>query len=120
VSAEIQRTAPPGSSARINWVHGFVRAAGTQTPNVDIVRSGQIAPIVTDLEFGGTNTIILAAGTYDFTIRVAGTQQGGLFTVSSVVIQAGKIYSIVLKGVEGQGGALAPGLEIIEEPEDPD
>lgn len=116
VPIQIQRTTPPGSNARLIFVHGYVRAVGTATPNVDIIRTGRISPEIADLPFGESRVSILAAGTYDIEVRIAGTQQGTLFTVPNVTIQAGKIYSVILKGVEGQTGAMEPGLILVEEP----
>ncbi len=111
----ITRSTPSGN-ARVIFVHGFQKAAGQQTPNVDIVRSGQIAPIIEDLEFGRNAVRSLTPGTYDFTIRQAGLLKGEIFSKTGVVLEAGKIYLFLLKGVEGSLAPFDPDIQIIEEP----
>lgn len=112
----VNRDQPQGNNARIVLVHGYVRAAGTQTPNIDFVRSGRISPVVEDLAFGASSTFNLAAGTYDFEVRIADLMTGVLFTRTGVTIQAGKIYVFLLQGLEGAGGNLTPAINIFEEP----
>jgi hypothetical protein len=114
--ARITRTTPPGSNARIIFVHGYARAAGVQTPAVDIYRTGRISAELENLGFGDAQEGQLAAGSYDFTVRIAGTQQGSLIVRNGLVLEAGKIYILLLKGIEGQGGLLTPDILQIEEP----
>lgn len=111
----ITRTTPSGN-ARVIVVHGFQKGIGVQTPNVDIVRTGQIAPIIEDLEFGRSAVRTLTPGTYDFTIRQAGLLKGNIFTKTGVVLEAGKIYLFLLKGVEGSLSPFNPDITIVEEP----
>lgn len=115
IPVEITRSTPSGN-ARVIVVHAFQKGVGEQTPNVDIVRSGQIAPIIEDLEFGRSAVRTLTPGTYDFTIRQAGLLKGDIFTKSGVVLEAGKIYLFLLKGVEGSLSPFNPDIKIIEEP----
>lgn len=115
VPVTVQRTTPGGSNARLIWIHGYMRAAGTQTPNVDIYRTGKIAPEIEDIGFGQTRVGFLAAGTYTIDVRIAGAQFGNLFSTTNVVLEAGKVYIVLLKGVEGEVGPLAPAVVLIEE-----
>lgn len=117
VPVNVNRRTPQGNNARLVVVHGFVRAAGTQTPNIDFFRSGQIGALISDLEFGNAETITLAEGTYDFEVRIAGLMSGTLMTTPSpVTIEARKVYIVMLRGLEGGAGALAPQIYIFEEP----
>lgn len=115
VPVTVTRTTPGGSNARLIWVHAYMREVGVQTPNVDIFRTGKISPEISDLAFGDTRVGFLAAGTYTFTVRITGTLQGFLIERPNVVLEAGKIYIVLLKGVENETGVLTPDIELIEE-----
>ncbi len=117
VPVTVTRTTPSGSNARLIWVHAYARALGTQTPKVDIYRTGKIAPEIEDIGFGEHRVGFLAAGTYTIEVRIAGAIQGNLFSRTGVVLEAGKIYIVLLKGVEGEAGVLEPDIILIEEPD---
>lgn len=115
VPLPVPRTTPGGSNARLIWLHAYMREVGVQTPNVDIFRTGKIGAEITDLAFGRNRLGLLAAGTYTFTVRITGTTQGFLIEKPGIVLEAGKIYIVLLKGVEDEVGALAPDIVLIEE-----
>lgn len=112
----INRNRPGGANARLIVLNGFVRQPGRQSPNVDLLRSGKIAPEISDLEFAGFKSFLLAAGTYDFEVRIAGLMSGTLFTKTGVTVEGGKVYLVVIRGVEGGSGVFAPDIQFIEEP----
>ncbi len=113
----VVRNTPNGNNVRIVFVHGYIRAVGTQTPHVDLMRSAQTNPIISDVAFGESQTITLAAGHYDFlAVRIAGLMSGTFLTLNNVDFTAGHIYVLLLRGVEGQSGTLAPTLDIFEDP----
>jgi hypothetical protein len=116
----INRVQPAGN-ARIYLIHGYMKAAGSQPPPIDFMRIGQIQPQATNLDFGNFTTFTLPPNTYTFEVRFASTSPPGtggiLFpTTTPVVVQAGKIYVFLIRGVEGGAGPLAPTLDIFEEP----
>lgn len=116
VAITVNRNRPSGTNARLVVVHGFVREPGRQSPNIDLLRSGKISPEVSDLAFADTQTFLLPAGTYDFEVRIAGLMSGTLFTKAGVPIEGGKVYLVVVRGVEGGSGVFAPDIQFIEEP----
>jgi len=111
----VNRTTPQGS-ARIVFVNGYSRRAGVQTPHVDLIRSGQIQPVVTDLEFAGSRTFVLPAGTYTLSARYAGLMSGVFLTSSPQLLEANKVYIILLQGVEDAAAPYHPQFRIFEEP----
>ncbi|KAA0229125.1 MAG: DUF4397 domain-containing protein [Armatimonadetes bacterium ATM1] len=115
IAPEVTRTRPTGSNARIIWVHGYNRKPSAQTPSVDIFRSGALNEIVDGLEFAATRSINLAAGTYDFTVRIDGLEESELITKTGVSIVAGKIYVALLCGEEDTVGPTAPDILFFEE-----
>lgn len=116
VAITVNRNRPSGTNARLIVVHGFVREPGRQSPKIDLLRSGKISPEVSDLAFADTQTFLLAAGTYDFEVRIAGLMSGTLFTKPGVAVEGGKVYLVVIRGVEGGSGVFAPDIQFIEEP----
>ncbi|MBA3725855.1 MAG: DUF4397 domain-containing protein [Armatimonadetes bacterium] len=115
IPIEVIRTTPQGN-ARLIVVHGYVRRAGTQTPNIDLLRSGQIQPIVEDMPFANAETVNVPPGTYTLTARFAGLLSGEFLFRRNVELLAGHVYVALLRGVEGQAGALEPIIDIFEEP----
>lgn len=111
----VNRLRPQGN-ARLVFVHGYCRRAGTQTPAVDFLRNGQIAPIVEELEFGDSETIVLPAGTYELRARFAGLLSGEFLTSPPTLFEANKIYIVLLEGVEDASAPHEPKFRFIEEP----
>ena len=115
VPVNVNRNRPGGNNARLIVLHGFVRT-GRQSPNVDVLRSGKIAPEISDLPFADFKEFLLAGGTYNFEVRIAGLMSGTLFTKTGVTVEGGKVYLVVIRGIEGGSGVFAPDLQFIEEP----
>lgn len=111
----VNRTTPQGN-VRIVFVHGYCRKAGTQTPNVDLIRSGQIQPVVSDLEFAGSSTFVLPAGEYTLTARYAGLISGEFLESPVLNLEAGKVYIVLLEGIEDQADPYEPKFRVFEEP----
>ncbi|GIV03868.1 MAG: hypothetical protein KatS3mg015_2698 [Fimbriimonadales bacterium] len=116
LAVTVNRIRPTGTNARLLVVNAFVREPGKATPKVDLLRSGKIEPEIAELEFAKAGEFLLAAGTYDFEVRIAGLQSGTLFTKTGVTIEAGKIYFVLIRGLEGAAGVFAPDIQFIEEP----
>lgn len=111
----VNRTTPQGN-VRIVFVNGYSRRAGVQTPNIDLIRSGQIQPVISDLEFAGSGTFVLAAGTYTLSARYAGLMSGTFLTSPPHVFEASKVYIVLLQGVEDAPAPYSPEFRIFEEP----
>lgn len=115
IPVEVNRTTPQGN-ARLIVVHGYIRAAGTQTPNIDFLRSGQIEPIVSDLPFAQAQTVNVPPGIYSLKARFAGLLSGDFLFRLDVQLLAGHVYVALLRGVENETGNLTPIIDIFEEP----
>jgi len=111
----VNRTTPQGN-ARIVFVNGYCRRAGVQTPNVDLIRSGQIQPIISDLAFAGSQTLVLPAGTYTLSARYAGLMSGTFLVSPPQDFEANKVYIVLLQGVEDAVAPYSPEFRIFEEP----
>lgn len=114
-SVLVNRSTPQGN-VRIVFVHGYCRKAGTQTPNVDLLRSGQIQPVISDLAFADSQTFVLPGGTFTLTARYAGLQSGEFLVSEPFNFQAGRIYIVLLEGVEDAATPYEPKFRIFEEP----
>lgn len=111
----VNRTTPQGN-VRIVFVNGYCRRAGVQTPHVDLIRSGQIQPVISDLAFAGSRTFVLPAGTYTLSARYAGLMSGTFLTSDPQVFAASKVYIVLLQGVEDAVAPYHPQFRIFEEP----
>jgi hypothetical protein len=115
VPVTVDRRTPQGN-ARIVFVHGYVRAAGTQTPNVDLMLQGTPTPVQADVAFADSRVFTRPAGTYTFEVRIAGLLSGTFLTNQVITLQANKVYIFMLQGLEGGAGPIAPKIEVYEEP----
>lgn len=116
VSIVIGRTTPTGSDCRVYFVHGFIRKAGRETPKIDILRDEIQQPLATAIGFGERSINTLPEGTYKFKIRIAGLEQGVLFEQSGIQLQANRVYTLLIRGIEDEVGVNAPTIQVIEEP----
>lgn len=100
-------TSPPTGMASIRFIHLCPNG-----PAVDVaVASG--ATLFSAQSFTQhTSFIPVQAGTYDFDVRQSATGSI-LFTWRQVSLQAGKIYTMFLKGFDGGSGTQALGMELI-------
>lgn len=106
------RTRPNGDKARLILIHGYMRSAGNETPNVDF-RSPGDNPLVniSNIEFARDRGFLVDAGPQTFELRRSGTES--VITTTSFTFEAGKIYAAVFSGVEGATGAQAPKVTYI-------
>lgn len=117
IAVTVNRKPPTGNNAFIIVVHGFIREVNFPTPNIDLHRTPD-STVITNLPFGNFDVFTVAAGTYDFTVRITGIEDSVLISKPGLAIQGGKVYTMLLQGVEGQGGSIAPDIQLIEEPPD--
>ena len=111
----VNRATPQGNS-RLVFIHGYCRRAGTQTPNVDLIRSGQIQPVVSDLPFADSATFVLPSGEYTLTARYAGLISGEFLSSRTLMFEANKVYIVLLEGVEDAASPYEPKFRVFEEP----
>jgi hypothetical protein len=114
-SVVVNRTTPQGNS-RLVFVHGYCRKPGTQTPNVDLMRTGSVTPVVEDLAFADSQTFVLPSGAYRLTARYAGLKSGEFLTSDQLNFEPGKVYIVLLEGVEDAAAPFEPKFRVFEEP----
>ncbi len=115
VSFQVARRTPSGSNARVYVFHAFAREAGTQTPKIDFWDASRPTPLIEDLDFGEQEVLTMAAGTYDFEVKIADLRKGVLLTKPGVVLEAGKIYIAIIHGIENDPSTPLD-LTFLEEP----
>lgn len=107
------RTAPNGTKARVLAFNAYVRATGFETPAVQFRSPGdspQISFPVT--AFGGGTSLELDAGSTTLQARVSGAEE--VVAEATQVLDPGKIYLMVLSGVEGGSGVTAPAIRFFQ------
>jgi hypothetical protein len=84
--------------------------ASVDTPAVNVVATGNIIQLASELGFGRTSeSSPLPAGTYDIEVSLADTGDV-LLTVPGITIEPGKSYELVLVGKPGDEG---PPLDVV-------
>lgn len=110
---DIDRRQPNANKARIYVVHGFNRAAGFSTPDIDFQNPGNNPQIkLADIAYLTEKNVEIDAATQTFEARRAGTES--VFMSTTFTFEPGKIYVIALLGIEDGVGVLAPQIKIIE------
>jgi hypothetical protein len=107
-------TAPPSGKAKIRFLHLL---AGPNPVAVDIAANGTVLfpnrSYADHISNGGkANFVNVDAGTYALEARIAGSPNAFL-TVPGVVVEAGKIYTVLAKGKTNGTGELALGAQVI-------
>ncbi len=100
-------TAPPSGMANIRFIHLCPNG-----PAVDVAVSSGATLFSAQSFTQHTSFVPVQAGTYDFDVRESATGSI-LFTWSQVSLQAGKIYTMFLRGFNGATGSQALGMELI-------
>ncbi|RYY31392.1 MAG: DUF4397 domain-containing protein [Chitinophagaceae bacterium] len=108
-------SAPPAGKAKVRFFH---LVPGANVPNVDIAANNTVLfpnrSFADNVSDGGkANFITVDAGTYTVTARLAGSTTIDILNVPGVVIEAGKIYTIIAKGRIGGSGDAALGAQVI-------
>jgi uncharacterized protein DUF4397 len=116
-TTEDDLSAPASGKAKIRFIH---LSPNTQVNKVavDIAANGTVifpnrtyADVVTD--GSKANFATVDAGTYTVDVRLAGSTTVTLLSVPGVVVEAGKIYTIVAKGILGRGGSNELAAQLI-------
>lgn len=114
----IDRRAPNGNVARLNIYHGFIRAPGFSTPNIDFQNPGENPQFrAPDIEFAGTAQLLVDAVPQTFQARRAGSEEVyAEITLQPGDIEAGKVYVVYVLGIEGGSGNQSPRIVFEEVP----
>jgi hypothetical protein len=104
IATEDDLTSPASGKAHIRFLH---LSPGTPNVTVGTVSGSTFTALYTNRAFetqASANAYSgftpIDAGTYNFEVRVAGTS-GLLLAVPGVVLQAGKVYTVIARGVVG-------------------
>ena len=110
---QFDRRAPNGDRARLIVVHGYVRAAGLDTPNIDFQEPGDNPRfVVRNINFGNAQQLELDAGSQTLVARRSGSE-GEVTPRVTFNFGAGKIYAAIVSGIE-DSAATPPQITFIE------
>lgn len=112
VSLPVDQTAPNGSQAKLIIVHAFNRAAGSQTPSVVFQNPGITPTYAANLDYAGNAMLTVDAGSYNWVVKPKNAEQT-LVSANSVAVAAGKIYLVLIEGLEGATGTQAPQINFV-------
>lgn len=111
---DIDRTAPNGNKAKLIVVHDFSRATGYETPSVDFKNPGDTPQYTTGaIAFAASSTLTVDSGSQTFEVRRDGTEE--IYVAGkTVTLTAGKVYVVLISGVEAGTGNQTPDFKLIE------
>lgn len=105
---------PAAGQAHIRFFHLSPNAPAV---TVGILSGTSFTPVFTDRSFetqatasANQNFTPVAAGTYTFDVQASGSS---VLTLSNIVLQAGKIYTVFAKGLVNGTGSQALGAQIV-------
>ncbi len=110
------KTPPNGTKARLLIVHGYMRAPGFDTPNIDFQSPGNNPQFSSpNIAFASSPAVLLidAGVSLPFQARRAGTENV-LASDPGTTFDAGGIYLTLVTGVEAQVGVEAPQIKYIK------
>jgi|CXWL01.1.fsa_nt_gi hypothetical protein len=109
----IDRNAPNANKSRIYVVHGLNRSSGNQTTGIDFQNPGNNPQYkLTDIAYLNEQHIDIDSTTHTFEARRFGTES--IYVQRTFAFESGKIYVVLLSGVEDGIGTNAASMEIIE------
>lgn len=109
----INRSRPNGNRSRLYVVNSFNRLPGFDNVSVDFKNPGDNPQYaLRDIGVGGFSEFELDSGTQTFELRLSGAEQ--VFATKDLTFGAGKIYVVLLCGIEEATGAQAPDIKLVE------
>lgn len=114
VVINVDRKMPNGNKARLYVVHAYSRAAGFDTPQIDFRNPGDNPQFSANgIDFAGSQALTVDSGNMTFQVRRNGTEE--VYVNDTVLaLGAGKVYLAIVAGIEGEVGAKAPQIKLIE------
>ncbi|MBC8064394.1 MAG: DUF4397 domain-containing protein [Chlorobia bacterium] len=110
---EINLTAPNGNRSRIYVLHAFNRAAGFDTPNIDLRNPGDNPQYkVEDIAFGAAKSLEIDASAQTFVARRNASES--VYATETATFDGGGIYLAIVGGVENAVGIQVPQIEFIK------
>lgn len=112
---EVDTRFPPSGVARLIIFHGYNRAAGFSTPNIDFQFPGDTPQFrVANIPYGETRNGTVQAGSHTFEARRSGTEN--VYASTTQTVNSAAIYIVFVTGVEDGTGPLAPAIRFVEIP----
>ncbi|MGV3618403.1 MAG: DUF4397 domain-containing protein [Fimbriimonas sp.] len=109
----VDRSVPNGNKSRLIVLNAFNRATGFENTPVDFKNPGENPQFeISDIPFGTTSTLLVDSGPQTFDVRLSNAEQ--VFVSESLDLQTGKVYFVLLTGIEGAEGPQAPDIKLIE------
>jgi hypothetical protein len=110
---EVNRTPPNGNKARLVVLNAFNRMTGAENVPVDFKNPGENPQYqLTGIGFGTTGTIEVDSGSQTFDVRLSGAEQ--VYVSETLQLEPGKIYFVILGGIEEGAGPQAPDIKLVE------
>lgn len=111
----VDRNAPNGTKARLIVFNAFNRATGFENVSLDFKNPGDNPQYDAEgISFGSSTAFDLDAGSQTFDMRFNGAEQ--VIVSKTLQLGAGKIYLVLLTGIENASGTQAPDMKLIELP----
>jgi hypothetical protein len=109
------RTKPNGDVARIIVINAMNSSEEfSENLAVDLRNPGDTPLInVANIEFGAQKTETIDAGTHNLVVRLADSELE-ITTPKDITFEAGKIYAVVLSGIQDSTGVTEPKITLIE------
>jgi hypothetical protein len=108
---DFDRTVPNGNKARLIVINSYIRQPGFETPAIDF-QDGDVPQFqLTNIAFGAHQSILVDAGTIIFQARRTGSEL--VYATKTQTFESGKIYVVLLTGVEGETGAKVPQIAFL-------
>lgn len=113
---DIDRAKPNGNKARIVVVHNYNRMVGFETTPIDFQTPGDnpIFKIENILPQNFSTVEIDADGVTPLTVEARRAGSELILVSETTTLGAGKIYLVLVSGLEGGAGVQAPRIEFIE------
>lgn len=108
----IDTTVPNGSKARLVVLHAFNRSTGNPTPALRLKNPGTTPLFSTSVDYASVSTLTVDAGTYDWEVKPTTAEQV-FVSQTGVILSAGKIYLVLISGIEAGTGSQVPSLRFI-------
>ena len=109
---KINTQAPNGTKARLIVIQGFNRASGLNTPQVDFKNPGDNPQyVLSNIDPAAIRSFDVDSGSQTFGVYRTGTSTEYI-APSALTLEAGKIYLVMLTGVEGETGTLTPAMTL--------